>query len=109
MENLRKSRKLLGLSQQRLADCMGKSQTQIHCYETGAYEPDICTLIQLADFLGTSVDFLVGRTDADRKSDLVCGCVLSESDTKLIRAINQLTPEQRRLLSIFLNGLGKQI
>jgi len=108
MENLRKSRKSLGLSQQRLADCMGKSQTQIHCYETGAYEPDICTLIQLADLLGTSVDFLVGRTTSECRNDLVCGCALNESDTKLIRAINQLTPKQRRLLSIFLDSLGKQ-
>lgn len=64
MENLRQLRKKAGLSQQRLADALGHnfSQTQIHSYETGAYEPDIKNMIRIAEYFNISIDHLVGRT-----------------------------------------------
>lgn len=61
--NLRKLRKELGLSQQKLAEHFGISQQSIYKYENGLAEPDIAMLICMADYFCTSVDYLIGRID----------------------------------------------
>ncbi len=55
------------LSQQELADLMGKSLNTASLYERGLRQPSLETLSLLADALDVSVDYLLGRTD-DMKS-----------------------------------------
>lgn len=61
--NLKKLRTEHGYSQERLATMIGVSQQAIYKYENLSVEPDIQTLIQLADTFGVTVDYLIGRTD----------------------------------------------
>jgi len=61
LPNLKALRTSKGLSQQKLADEIGTSQQAINRYENHNVEPDIDTLIKLADFFETTIDFLVGR------------------------------------------------
>lgn len=63
--NLRKLREQHGLSQQKLAGNFGISQQSIYKYENGLAEPDIDTLISMADYFCTSVDYLVGHVDEE--------------------------------------------
>lgn len=42
---------------------LGMSQTGYSKYETGENDIPTQVLIKLADFYGTTVDFLLGRTD----------------------------------------------
>ena len=51
------------LSQKRIAEMLGMSQTGYSKYETGENDIPTHILIKLADFYGTSVDYLIGRTD----------------------------------------------
>lgn len=66
VKNLRQLRLSKGISQQKLADMLGITQQAINRYERQKIEPDIATLIALADYFGTTVDYLVGH---DPKQD----------------------------------------
>lgn len=51
------------LSQKQVAQMLGMSQTGYSKYETGENDIPTQVLIKLADFYGTSVDYLLGRCD----------------------------------------------
>lgn len=51
------------MSQVEIAQVLGMSQTGYSKYETGENSVPAAVLDQLADFYGTSVDYLLGRTD----------------------------------------------
>lgn len=51
------------LNQTQVAKMLGMSQTGYSKYETGENDIPTYVLIKLADFYGTSVDYLLGRTD----------------------------------------------
>lgn len=61
---IRELRKSLGLTQQEVANRLNIERTSYARYESGCREPDIATLIQLADLFQVSLDYLCGRTDA---------------------------------------------
>ena len=63
MKNLKTLRLSKNLSQQQLALRLDLSQQTIYKYENQITEPDIATLIKLADYFNTSVDYLIGNTD----------------------------------------------
>lgn len=55
-DKLRKAREGKELTQQQLADRVGKSQQTICHWETGYSQPDLDTLFMLFDFYGMSLD-----------------------------------------------------
>ena len=61
--NLRKLRKEKGLSQIAVQVQTGIEQALISKYENGERVPPTETLMQLADFYGVSMDYIMGRTD----------------------------------------------
>ena len=61
--NLRKLRKEKGLSQIAVQIQTGIEQALISKYENGERVPPTETLMQLADFYGVSMDYIMGRTD----------------------------------------------
>ena len=61
---IRELRKSLGLTQQDVANMLNIERTSYARYESGCREPDIATLIQLADLFQVSLDYLCSRTDA---------------------------------------------
>ena len=65
VEKLKLLRQEHGVSQRELAEAVGVSQQSINKYENHAIEPDIATLIALADFFRTWVDYLTGHTELD--------------------------------------------
>lgn len=56
-------RKQKGLTQEGLAKELGLPRTTYAGYENESREPDLGTLIKLADYFETSLDFIFGRTD----------------------------------------------
>lgn len=63
MKNLKVLRKESGYSQKDFANKLKISQQCYSDYENGKTNPDISTLIEMADLLQTSLDNLVGRID----------------------------------------------
>ncbi|MDT2714314.1 MULTISPECIES: helix-turn-helix domain-containing protein [Enterococcus] len=51
------------IQQKALAELLGVSPRTIRIWESGKYEPSIDQLISIANILGVSIDYLVGRTD----------------------------------------------
>jgi len=51
------------LKQKQLAEYLQCTQVAYSCYEIGRRSIPVDVLVKLADFYGTSVDYLLGRTD----------------------------------------------
>ncbi len=65
--NLRKLRKERGMTQLALQMQTGIEQALISKYENGERIPPTETLIVLADFFNTNIDYLLDRTDNNKK------------------------------------------
>ena len=61
LSEIRKARKK---TQAACAECIGVSTRSYQYYEAGDREPNIKSLIALADFFDVSMDYLTGRTDS---------------------------------------------
>jgi len=98
IKNLKKLRQESGVSQQRLADIILVSQQSVNKYENKNVEPDIETLVKIADYFDVSLDYLAGRTqiremaDKDKLSDL------SSDEVKLIREYRKLKDKQKKCI-----------
>lgn len=62
LKNLKKLRTEKGISQQKLADIIMVSQQSINKYENQSCEPDINTMIRIAEYFDVTLDYLVGRS-----------------------------------------------
>ncbi|HWQ70976.1 MAG TPA: helix-turn-helix transcriptional regulator [Desulfitobacteriaceae bacterium] len=62
-QRLRDLREDRDLNQQTLADLLNVNQTTYSRYESGTLDIPSVSLIKLAKFYGTSIDYLLGLTD----------------------------------------------
>lgn len=62
-ERLKHVRKEKGLSQNALAKLLNVTQPAVAKWESGTREPSLDDLISLANVLGETTDFLLGRKD----------------------------------------------
>ena len=62
-ERLRQLRRERTVSQKELAEYLGISIRGYQFYESEDNEPNIKTLLALADFYGVTTDYLLGRSD----------------------------------------------
>ena len=93
--NLKKLRAEHRVTQKQLADVISVSQQSINKYENHNIEPDIDTLIKIADYFNTSVDYLIGHTDIQRKIESVTSHDLNAEESSLIDSYRKLSPKQR--------------
>jgi len=108
INNLRILRNKKGISQQQLADVIGVSQQSINKYENHKIEPDIQTLIALADYFNTSVDFLIGHTDIERKIEYVQSYYLNADEANLIELYRQITPKEKESIELVMKNYLKK-
>lgn len=101
MKNLKVLREKNQLSQQKLASIINVSQQSIYKYEKDLAEPDFKTLIDLADYFDTSVDYLIGNTDIDRKYEHLNEAELSDIEHEFITEFRKLPRDMRDLLLSF--------
>lgn len=99
LPNLKLLRQEKKISQQKLADALGLSQQSINHYENHKIEPDIGTLIKLADFFDTSIDYIVGHTEIVRRIEPTAAYHLNETEADLITRFRSLSPKQRACVS----------
>lgn len=90
VKNLRLLREENKMSQQRLAAMLGTTQQAIYKYEKTAVEPDIATLIQLAEIFGVTVDFLIGSSDLRGNETTYSQAELDRRGQVCINALSRL-------------------
>lgn len=69
-ERLKAARTAKHMSQQALADVIGKSLNTVGLYERGLRQPSLETLCLLADTLEVSCDYLLARTETKRMAKI---------------------------------------
>ena len=74
------------------------SQQSIYKYENGLAEPDIKTLIDLADYFNTSVDYLIGNTNICRKYEHLNEEELSDIEFEMIKEFRELPADLKSIL-----------
>ena len=60
---LREIRMVRGCTQQNMADFLNIALRSYQCYETGSRCPSFALLVQIADTLNVSTDYLLGRDE----------------------------------------------
>ena len=107
VENLKKLRNTKGISQQQLADIIGTSQQSINKYENHNIEPDITTLINLANYFSTSIDYLVGHTEIDHIIENVSECDLNDDEFALMNNYRQLNKKEKQSINLIIENYLK--
>lgn len=102
LDKLKVLRKQEGISQKTLADAIGVSQQSINKYENHNIEPDIATLIRLADYFDTSIDYLVGHTEIRHKIEPVCFCELNSVEDNVLRGYRKLNHRQKQSVDLII-------
>lgn len=102
LKNLKLLRTRYGISQSALALAIGVSQQSINKYENHNIEPDIETLVRMADFFNTSVDFLVGHSSI-RNEEASADC-LSEAERILIDNYRALNNRQKEAVNAVIDS-----
>lgn len=98
-----------GISQQQLADILTVSQQSINKYENHGVEPDIATLIKIADYFNVSLDYLTGRSDVREMAEKTKMSDLSDEEVYIIKQFRILTPNQRKCISLLIDSYNKQV
>lgn len=80
IKNLRLLREEKGISQQKLAEMLNTSQQNIFKYEKTACEPDIATLIKIAEIFNVTVDYLIGNSEIRYKDTKLNAVMLTEKE-----------------------------
>lgn len=104
VENLKKLRNKKGVSQQKLADAIEVSQQSINKYENHKIEPDIQTLIKLADYFETSVDYLIGHTDINHVVESVSSYDLNADEAAIIDDYRKLSKKQKESIRLIIDN-----
>lgn len=103
-EKLKELRKEKKISQSELASKLGRSQASYCDWEKNNTEPDIKTIIQLANIFECSIDYLVDREDEDG-TIVISGNHLSNDETVLLDKLRQLQPVKKEIIYHYVDFL----
>lgn len=103
VKNLRALRQRANLSQRALGEAVGVSQQTINKYENHGTQPDLDTLIALAEVFHTTVDALVGH-DVEGKAETTPDLRLSREEEQLVESWRTLTKKQKQSLKLILEA-----
>ena len=107
LTNLKKLREDASISQKAVADAIGVSQQSVNKYENHNIEPDIETLIRIADFFETSVDYLIGHTSIRRKIEEVHIFELNDRESKVMEQYRSLTSKQKACVNVVIDSYSE--
>ena len=103
MNRIKELRKKRNITQIRLSIAAEVSQETISAYESGKAEPKMEKLIKIADFLNTTTDYLLGRTNDDSPLNDVMNNIVDEQLTELLNNYARLNELQRQDLIWYSN------
>ena len=102
-ERLIECRKALGITKQEAAKRMQMSQPAYLRYESGERTPSIHVIYFMANVLGTSADYLIGKTDNKTPNTYLVDSNTEPELFSLVETYNKSDSQTKeRLLSYFL-------
>lgn len=101
INNLMKDRRI---KQKQLADFLGVSRSAVYKYQEGKAEPNIETLIKLADYFDVSLDYLCGR----QNNNLIFADSLSDKKKELFSMIKDLNDDETLIVLGFVARLANK-
>ena len=101
VKNLKTLRIKSGISQQQLSDVIGVTQQSVNKYENHSVEPDIETLIKMADYFNTTIDYLVGRHDEAVDT-------ITEEEKQLIHSLRCLNDNEKQIIYLCIKNSRMQ-
>lgn len=104
MERLKQLREAKKMTQLSLGMQINASQETISGYEIGRAQPNLDMLVKLADALGTTTDYILGRTDS-RVATQFSKSDLSDDEMELLKAVRTLPSEKRQTATELMQGL----
>ena len=104
IKNLKKLRNDIGISQQQLAEIVMVSQQSINKYENHGVEPDIDTLIRIADYFNVSLDYLAGRTDIKETVTKLNTSDLNDKEVKIVKKFRSLNKKQQQFVETLVDS-----
>lgn len=104
MKRIKELRKKRNITQIRLSIATEVSQETISAYENGKAEPKMEKLVRIADFLNTTTDYLLERTDNDGPLTKATNNIVDEQLNELINNYARLNNYQRKDL-IWYSGI----
>lgn len=102
IKNLKKLRRDKGITQKQLAGVLGVSQQSVNKYENHNVEPDLTTIMKMADYFGTSVDYLIGYADSETENATLH--TVNEEEAHLLRSFRILSNSQRAAVSAIIES-----
>ena len=108
VKNLRNLRLSRGISQQQLADVIGTSQQSIKKYEKQKIEPDISTLMQLADYFGVTVDYLIGHIEQTDSAMTGNAILPKKEEISIINGYRKLSKDEKDSIRLVIKNYLKK-
>lgn len=102
MNRLKSLREERGLNQQKIAMDLQVSQASISKYELGKAEPDIGTILKLAEYFSVSTDYLLGITEVKR---IVNSTEFNDIEIEHISLYQSLNDKQKEVATAFVKGI----
>ena len=99
--NLKRIRQQNNLTQKEVAEKINTNRVNYNRYELEKGEPDIKTLIKLADLYHVSIDELVGR----EQKNIIDKGLLSQTELDIIEIMKELTPNSLDKLEAYATAL----
>lgn len=95
MKNLKKLRKEKKLTQEEIANILRIDRTTYSKYETGDSEPNIDTIIALADIFETSIDKIIGYEPKNKP-------IITEYEYMIIQKYRNVSLEKKEMINFAL-------
>ncbi len=108
IKNLKTIREKKGYSQLKVAMHTDLTQNLISYYENGQYEPSLNTLIKLAKYLNTSVDYLLELTTDDSPTNQRIKSNLSKKENEVLELYAKLAFEDQERMIIILEAFANE-
>ncbi len=107
LKNLKLLRHEAGISQEQLANVIGVSQQSVNKYENHSVEPDIETIIKIADFFCVTTDYLIGRTEIKKAPSDFPESLLNADEKELIKTYRKSGSKEKEIIGNILKLLSQ--
>ena len=110
-KRLKALRESIGISQVKMAEAIGSTQSSVNRYENGQSSPSVELLRRYADYFDVSMDYIFGRTDNPQGKLYEYKPKIQQSDPQMQKFVEMCfdptSPMNARLKETLLQMLGE--